>query len=229
MTVPARLIVWDVDGTLIDSRASIFRAAVEAADEIGVSRPSYDQVRAIVGLSLFEALQHMRPDLESIKISAYVQAYKDAFVRFHQEPGFFDPLYSGAQSCLLGLKAMGWKLGMATGQSRRGVERNLEVHGWTDLFDCTFCADDGPSKPHPHMLQSNIKAMGATKASTVMVGDTAHDINMARHAGVVGIGVSWGFHTAEELSLAGADRIVHDFVELNAALTTLSRTLPGGI
>jgi len=213
-----KMAVFDVDGTLIDSRSSIFRAAVEAANEIGVSEPTYEDVRAIVGLSLFDALARMRPDLDRPTIQAYTDAYKDAFVRFHADPDFHDALYPGAADLLAALKAEGWTLGMATGQSRRGVNRNLDVHGWHDIFDCTFCADDGPSKPHPHMLNRNMDVTGFERAHTVMVGDTAHDITMAKQAGVRAIGVTWGFHTAEELAAAGADEIAADFAELGLIL-----------
>jgi phosphoglycolate phosphatase len=219
-----KLAVFDVDGTLIDSRSSIFRAAVEAANEIGVSPPVYDDVRAIVGLSLFEALARMRPDLDQATVAAYTEAYKNAFVRFHADPDFFDALYPGAADLLAELKAEGWTLGMATGQSRRGVDRNLDLHGWHGLFDCTFCADDGPSKPHPHMLNRNMQATGFTPEHTVMIGDSAHDIAMARQAGVYAIGVTWGFHTPEELFTAGADEIVTDFNELREVLHNVRRT-----
>lgn len=218
----AKLAVFDVDGTLIDSRSSILRAAVEAAEEIGVSPPTYEDVRAIVGMSLFEALARMRPDLDAATIGAYTEAYKNAFVRFHAEPDFFDALYPGAADLLLKLTQDGWIIGMATGQSRRGVMRNIDVHGWHDIFDVTFCADDGPSKPHPHMLQCNIDAAGVGSHQTVMIGDTAHDIHMARQANVHAIGVSWGFHTVAELRQAGAHLIVDDFAGLEQALTAFS-------
>ena len=223
MTVK-KLVVFDVDGTLIDSRSSIFRAAVEAANEIGVSPPTYDDVRAIVGVSLFEALAMMRPDLDDATIGAYTEAYKNAFVRFHADPDFHDALYPGVADLLADLKTEGWTIGMATGQSRRGVERNLDVHAWRGTFDCTFCADDGPSKPHPHMLNRNMEATGFTSEHTVMIGDTAHDIAMARQAGVLAIGVTWGFHTPEELFEAGADEIVSDFNELREVLHNVKLT-----
>ncbi|MDV6332778.1 HAD-IA family hydrolase [Asticcacaulis sp. 201] len=213
-----KLAVWDVDGTLIDSRSSIFRAAVEAAHAINIDPPSYDQVRAIVGVSLFDALAMMRPDLDPETIAAYTHEFQQAFLRFHADPAFAESLYLGAEETLQALKSEGWLLGMATGNSRRGVRRTLEKHGWDDLFDVTFCADDGPSKPHPHMLQCNLNALGVATHEAVMIGDASHDMKMARQAHVHAIGVSWGFHTVEELQLAGAHDIVHDFTELKAAL-----------
>lgn len=213
-----KLAVWDVDGTLVDSRISIHRAAVEAAHAIGIEPPSYEQVRQIVGVSLFEALQMMRPDLDPQTIAAYTHEFQNAFLAFHADPDFREVLYDGAHEALVRLKDAGWLIGMATGNSRRGVTRLTEKHGWSSLFDISFCADDGPSKPHPHMLQCNMDAVGMPADRTVMIGDTAHDIRMARAAHVQAIGVSWGFHTAEELEAAGADKIVHNFDELNATL-----------
>jgi phosphoglycolate phosphatase len=220
---PARLerikmAVFDVDGTLIDSRSSIFRAAVEAAHAINISPPSYDDVRAIVGVSLFDALAMMRPDLDNETIAAYTHEFQQAFLRFHADPSFAESLYLGAEDTLRALKTEGWLMGMATGNSRRGVTRTVEKHGWSDVFDVTYCADDGPSKPHPHMLQCNLKALGVDPHEAVMIGDATHDMRMARSAGVTAIGVSWGFHTVEELLAAGADHIVHDFTELKSLL-----------
>ena len=209
-----RLAIWDVDGTLVDSRSSIFRAAVEAAEAIGVTPPAYDQMRAIVGVSLYQALEMMRPDLDPPTIAAYTREFQQAFLRFHADPGFHDALYPGADRALRALKNQGWRLGMATGNSRRGVNRCLDVYDWHDLFDVTFCADDGPSKPHPHMVHGNLSGVGAAVHQAVMVGDTGHDMKMARQAGVRAIGVTWGFHTGAELHAAGADLIVHDFAEL---------------
>lgn len=213
-----RLAVFDVDGTLIDSRSSIFRAAVEAAHAINIDPPTYDDVRAIVGVSLFDALAMMRPDLDHETIAAYTHEFQQTFLRFHAEPDFSEDLYLGAEDTLRALKAEGWLLGMATGNSRRGVTRTVAKHGWEDLFDVTFCADDGPSKPHPHMLQRNLDALGVATHEAVMIGDASHDMKMARSAQVWAIGVSWGFHTVEELQLAGAHHIVHDFTELKALL-----------
>ncbi|MBW8734517.1 MAG: HAD-IA family hydrolase [Asticcacaulis sp.] len=213
-----KLVVWDLDGTLVDSRASIFKALQEAAVEVGLAAPSYDEVRQIVGLSLLEAVRHMRPDLTPDHAQAYATAYKQVFIRMHAEPDFHEPLYPGAEETLRRLKAEGWLIGMATGKSRRGIERNTVVYGWGDVFDTSFCADDGPSKPHPHMLECNMTALGVAKNQTIMIGDTTHDIHMGREAGVHTIGVSWGFHTVDELEAAGADVIVHDFDQLNAAL-----------
>lgn len=213
-----KLAVWDVDGTLVDSRASILDGLQAAAVTLGLEQPTYEDVRQIVGLSLVEAIVAMRPDLPRDVAETYAYEYKQHFIRSHALPDFHEPLYDGADACLRRLKAEGWLLGMATGKSRRGIERNTTVYDWHGVFDCSFCADDGPSKPHPHMLQCNLDRLGVAAHQAVMIGDTAHDIGMAKQAKVLAIGVSWGFHTVEELQRAGADRIVHSFAELNAAL-----------
>ncbi|ESQ88188.1 haloacid dehalogenase [Asticcacaulis sp. AC460] len=211
-----KLAVFDVDGTLVDSRSSIFRAATEAAEATGITPPTYDAVRSIVGISLFEAIVQMLPDHDEATHRAYLTAFQHSFVTMHNTSSFCEVLYDGADDLLRRLKSDGWCLGMATGQSRRGVNRCLDSYAWHDLFDTTFCADDGPSKPHPHMLQANLKALGLDPHQAVMIGDTGHDMRMAREARVHAIGVSWGFHTVEELDLA--DHIVHDFNELETAL-----------
>lgn len=213
-----KLAVWDVDGTLVDSRASILLALQEGAAAIGVEPPTYEEARHIVGLSLLEAVQTLRPELPLDKAEAYAHQYKRSFVRFHEDPDFREGLYAGADDTLRRLKREGWLLGMATGKSRRGVSRNETLYGWQGLFDVTFCADDGPSKPNPHMLQRNLDALGVATHEAVMIGDTAHDIGMGRAAGVYTVGVSWGFHTVAELQQAGAHDIVHSFAELKALL-----------
>ena len=215
---PLKLAVWDVDGTLVDSRASIAGILQEAAVTVGVTPPTYDQVRQIVGLSLKEAVEQMCPDLDPERAAIYAAEYKQTFVRHHAKPDFHEPLYAGADVCLRRLKAEGWLLGMATGKSRRGIDRNTAAYGWEGLFDASFCADDGPSKPHPHMIQLNMDALGVDRRQTVMIGDTVHDIRMGRDAGIYTIAVSWGFNTVEELQSVTPGHIVHDFDELNAAL-----------
>jgi phosphoglycolate phosphatase len=214
----SRLAIFDVDGTLIDSRSSILRAAVEAAHAVNIDPPTYDQVRAIVGISLDEALRTMRPDLDDATHVRFAQGFREAYIDFHADPDFKDDLYEGAQATLEALKAEGWLIGMATGNSRRGVNRFIQSHGWEGIFDATWCADDGPSKPHPAMVLGNLDDLGLQPHQAVMIGDTNHDILMGRNANVFSIGVSWGFHTVEEIKAAGAHEIVHDFAGLKRVL-----------
>jgi phosphoglycolate phosphatase len=110
-------------------------------------------------------------------------------------------------------------LGIATGKSRRGLDAMLEQHAWSDLFQAHFCADDGPGKPHPHMVLENMRVVGAKPDQTLVIGDSEHDMAMAVAAGTTAIGVSWGFGTTEEMLAAGAARVTHRMPELAQALT----------
>lgn len=213
----APLAVFDVDGTLVDSRASIHAAACEAADALGLPEPSYDRVRQIVGLTLDKALHTLEPQLTMGELAEFVAAFQNSFrVRF--EAGHEEPLYDGVMGTLRLLKKDGWKLAIATGQNSRGVARNLARPEWGDLFLSAHCASDGPGKPDPSMLLAAINRNGAALGRTVMIGDTSHDMLMAQNAKVTGQGVGWGFHTVEEQLAAGAVHVANDFSDLDAAL-----------
>lgn len=213
----APLAVFDVDGTLVDSRASIHEAACEAAQALGLPEPSYDRVRQIVGLTLDKALHTLEPQLTMAELAEFVAAFQNSF-RLRFEAGHEEPLYGGVMETLRLLKKDGWKLSIATGQNSRGVARNLARPEWSDLFLSAHCASDGPGKPDPSMLLAAVYGNGATLDRTVMIGDTSHDMLMAANAKVTGQGVGWGFHTVEEQLAAGAIHVANDFTDLQAAL-----------
>ena len=213
-----RLAVFDVDGTLVDSRAAIKASCDAAFAAMGRPAPDYDAVRQIVGLSLKDGLSRLAPDLSDPDLDRLIEGYKRGF-NPARTPGRPDaPLYAGAAELLQHLGGGDWKLGMATGKSRPGVERWLQDHGWSDLFHTTHCADDGPGKPHPAMVLEAMKALGARPDQTLMIGDTSHDIEMGRAAGVITIAVTWGFHTAQELLASGPDHVCDSFAEVTAIL-----------
>jgi phosphoglycolate phosphatase len=216
-----RLAVFDIDGTLVDSREVIHGAALAAFAALSLTPPSYDQVRHIVGLNLDVALAMIAPDLSPAGLVELESHYKAAFHDFHRQPGFIEPLYAGAADTLEHLRQAGWRLSMATGKSRRGVEMVMAMHGWQDLFETTHCADDGPGKPHPAMILAAMKAQGIGPEHTVMIGDTSHDMIMAKGAGVRAQGVSWGFHTLDEVA-AHADHVAQDFSDLKTQLLGLA-------
>jgi phosphoglycolate phosphatase len=209
--------VFDLDGTLVDSRTSIHRAAVEAAQALGLPEPEYDRVRRIVGLSLPEALHTLEPQLTSGELAEFVAAFQQSFRRMY-EAGHEEPLYAGAMEHLRRLHREGGRLAIATGQNRRGVARNLAREGWAELFLSSHCAEDGPGKPNPAMLWAAMKACGSQPCDTVMIGDTAHDMAMSVAAGAHPLGVAWGFHTVQEQRAAGAAHVATDFSDLEAAL-----------
>ncbi|ADL00866.1 Pyrophosphatase PpaX [Brevundimonas subvibrioides] len=211
------LAVFDIDGTLVDSRASILQAATEAARDLGLPDPHYDRVRQIVGLSLPHALAVLEPDLGPAELERFTEAFRASFGRMF-DAGHEEPLYPGALDTLRRLHRDGWRLSLATGQNRRGVARNLAREGWGELFVSSHCAEDGPGKPDPAMLHAAMTAAGAGAADTIMIGDTAHDISMALNAGVRPQGVAWGFHTPEEQIAAGAPHVATDFADLEVAL-----------
>ncbi len=215
MTRP--LAVFDIDGTLVDSRASIHQAATEAARALGLPDPDYDRVRQIVGLSLPHALAVLEPGLTPPELDRFTAEFRASFGRMY-DAGHEEPLYQGTMETLRRLHRDGWRLALATGQNRRGVARNLAREGWADLFISSHCAEDGPGKPDPAMLHAAMTACGADAASTTMIGDTAHDIGMALAAGAHPLGVAWGFHTPEEQFAAGAHHVATDFHDLEAAL-----------
>ena len=218
-----KLVVWDVDGTLVDSRQTIFEAMQAAFVVAGLPPPPYEAVRQVVGLGLVEGIGVLLPEARPEALEQAADAYRAAFGAKVRQPGFVEPLYNGAAETLDRLRAEGWKIAMATGKSRRGVETIIRMHGWADLFDSTHCADDGPGKPHPAMVLEAMKALQVGPERTIVVGDTAHDMRMAKAAGAYAQGVSWGFHTAEEVSEGGADHIAHDFAELDRQLDAFAQ------
>ncbi|MGV8928338.1 MAG: HAD-IA family hydrolase [Brevundimonas sp.] len=211
------LAVFDIDGTLVDSRASIHRAACEAARDLGLPEPDYDRVRQIVGLTLEHGMAVLEPDLGPADLARFIAGFRASFGRMF-EAGHEEPLYPGAIETLRRLHRDGWRLALATGQNRRGVARNLAREGWADLFISSHCAEDGPGKPDPAMLHAAMAACDAEPGTTVMIGDTSHDVRMAVNAGVLPLGVAWGFHTVEEQQAAGARHVARSFAELTVVL-----------
>ncbi len=220
-----KLAVFDVDGTLVDSRRSIAEAMAMAFTALSLPPPSYDATRRIVGLSLRPAIAELAPGLPERDYGRLADAYKDAFIA-NRAAGLVEPLYDGARDLVARLRAAGWRLGVATGKARRGVDAFLANHDFTGWFDAAFCADDGPGKPDPHMLQLVIDAVGADPADVVMIGDTSFDMAMARAAGVRAQGVAWGFHTVDEIAAGGAHHIADDMPALDVSLLGWAKAAP---
>lgn len=214
-----RLAIWDMDGTLVDSRDVIQTAMERAFGNMGLPIPAYDATRQTVGLPLNEVCQRLAPDtFDAANLPELVEAYRQAFIARRTEPGFVEPLYAGAVETLEKLRADNWLIGMATGKSRRGVDAIFDMHPLAHFFDTVWCADDGPGKPNPFMVEAAMKAVGAEPDQTLMIGDATFDILMGRAARVHTLGVSWGFGATDELERAGAHEVHHDFASLNTAL-----------
>lgn len=217
-----KLVVFDVDGTLIDSLAHIKGAMKTAFDICGHIPPDEAAVRSIIGLSLPEAMRRLDPKLDDAELLAVVEAYKNSFNRSETAEVRQDaPLFPGARQALDRLHARDeLLLGVATGKSRRGLVRMMGVHGLEGLFMTTQVADNHPSKPHPSMLEQCLYDTGVKPHNAVIVGDTTFDMEMGRNAGFRTIGVRWGYHDAADLA-PHTDILIDDFAALDAALNQL--------
>jgi phosphoglycolate phosphatase len=206
------LVVFDVDGTLVDSADIIVHCMKKAFLSVERISPADDKIRGIIGLSLDEAICRIAPELPPQHLGKIVAEYKRLFLLDRtRNPA---PLFPGARECLSRLSAAGYRLGVATGKSRKGLDATFAHHRLAEAFVAVGCADDGPGKPHPFMIEKVIAEAGADPASTAMVGDTVFDIEMARAAGVRAVGVAWGNHSAQALAAAGADVVAKSFAEL---------------
>lgn len=211
-----KLAIWDMDGTIVDSREVIQTAMCRAFEACGLPEPAYDKTRHVVGLGLEEACRTLAPDYHDIP--GLTEQYRQAFVARRAEADFQEPLYEGAVETLARLANEGWLIGMATGKSHRGIRALFEMHSLEPYFDTIWCADDGPGKPHPFMIEQAMGALGCEPHQSLIIGDAVHDMAMGRNAGVHTLGVSWGFGHPHELEAAGAREVHHDFSSLNCSL-----------
>jgi phosphoglycolate phosphatase len=219
-----RLVVFDVDGTLVDSQRLIIAAMDAAFDGIGRPAPGREATLAIVGLSLETAIARLAPELGPASVRDAAEGYKAAFARLRVETGgeAAAPLYPGAREALERLEAAGVRMGVATGKARRGLDHLLDGHGLRRFFVTTQTADDAPSKPHPAMLLAALREAGVAPRAAAMVGDSTYDMVMAQAAGVPAIGVAWGYHDAAALRAAGAASVIDRFEALDGALAALA-------
>jgi phosphoglycolate phosphatase len=215
-----RLVIFDVDGTLVDSQAFILAAMRRAFAAVGLPAPADAATLSIVGLSLPEAMEVLLPGIAPPERDGLVQHYKDSFLAIRHETGgeAQSPFYPGAREALNRLDTAGWLLSIATGKARRGLDHMLDSHGLRRLFVGTQTADDAPSKPHPGMVLNCLAATGTQAHRAVVVGDTEFDMAMARAAGARAVGVGWGYHGPDRLLGGGAELIVEDFAGLDAVL-----------
>ncbi|MDO8422747.1 MAG: HAD-IA family hydrolase [Parvibaculum sp.] len=222
MTNPLRLVVFDCDGTLIDSQHMIVAAMAHSFEAHGLAVLPRAQVLSIVGLSLDEALYALIPHEEAVKRRAITEGYKEAFYHLRDKPELAEPLFEGTREAIEAVAARpDTLLGIATGKSQKGLRHMLEMHNLAHHFVTLQTADDAPSKPHPQMLQQAMREAGVDAANTVLVGDTTYDIEMAVAARAHPIGVNWGYHHTDELTRTGAPRVLTHFNELAPALDAL--------
>lgn len=189
------LIVFDWDGTLMDSTATIVKCIQAAARDLAIPVPDKQAAAYVIGLGLMEAMQAAFPGVDPKQIPRVVERYRYHYLAQDQDLTLFE----GAREMLADLSQQGYFLAIATGKSRVGLARALDNVKLISLFDATRCADETFSKPHPAMLQELTRELGQDMRRTVMVGDTTHDLQMAVNAGAAGIAVEFGAHPVEQL------------------------------
>jgi len=221
MTDP-RLIVFDCDGTLVDSLFAIQHAMEQAFGAVALDLPPAEAVRGIVGLSVPQAVAALAPGHPPETLAALDRAFRNASLAYRRSnPDANGQLYPGTRAALERLNTPETLMAVATGKARRGLEHVLDVFEMRPYFAATQTADDAPSKPHPGMLENCERLTGIMPARTAMVGDTTFDMAMARSHGCTAIGVSWGYHPVEALLEAGAHVVIDDFADLDGALEAL--------
>ncbi len=218
-----KLIIFDVDGTLLDSQASILSSMKQAFEDAGYPVPPRDEVLSIVGLSLPQAMGVLMPGEPTTVHDRLADLYKAAFLAQRQvgKAESEQTLYPGARDAIHHFDGSGYLLSAATGKARRGLDHFLDSQGFRQHFIGTQCADDAPSKPHPGMVLNCLAATGVAPEDAVMVGDTEFDMAMGQAAGVRRLGVSWGYHPTERMLLGGAEAIATDFAHLRDLISEI--------
>jgi phosphoglycolate phosphatase len=207
-----KLIVFDWDGTLMDSEARIVTCMQGALADVGLVSQSREQVREIIGLGLPQAVQTLVPDHPTLH-ARIIQHYRERYLGEGVAPS---PLFDGAAAVIERLVAQDFLLAVATGKSRRGLDQSLEQTGLRHLFHATRCADEARSKPHPEMLLQLMDELGALPQETLMIGDTEFDMALATNAGAQCLAVGYGVHPRERLLQHGPLGCVDRVTEIPA-------------
>lgn len=215
---PVQLLVFDWDGTLMDSTAHIAASIQAACSDVGLPIPPMNQASHVIGLGLHEALAKVVPDIRQDQVPLLVDRYRFHYLSADERL----VLFSGVREMLVDFKERGHCLAVATGKSRVGLNRALHASGLQPLFDATRCADETHSKPHPAMLLELMDQLGVGAASTFMIGDTTHDLLMAANAGTRGVAVSYGAHEVEHLRTVPSAAMVHSVAELHSTLLKMT-------
>ena len=211
-----QLLIFDWDGTLVDSIGRIVESMRRAADTCGLPQRSDEAIRGIIGLGLPEAIQTLYPELrEAVLVERFREGYSEHYLALENEPS---ALFDGVEESLEAFREQGYRLAVATGKSRRGLQRVLQGRGWLDYFDVTRCADETASKPHPRMLHEILQHCAVAPARALMVGDSVFDLQMARNAGMDSVAVGFGAQPLESLRAHGPRLAINEFSELRAWL-----------
>lgn len=224
MSADLRLVIFDVDGTLVDSQGDIMAAMAHAFNAVDEPLPDRQKVLGTVGLSLDKIFPRLLPGQSHHAYELMVESYKSAYMDLRAQVGIAEssPFYPGAFEALSALHAIPEVLlGVATGKSKRGLDKLIEGHGLKGMFVTQQVADFHPSKPHPSMVLQALADTGVAPHNAVMIGDTSFDMEMAAAAGVQGIGVGWGYHPAGQLTKAKI--VIDQYSDLAPALDNIWR------
>ena len=205
------LLIFDWDGTLADSIGRIVEAMSVAAERAGEAQSSDDAVKGIIGLALDEAIHTLYPHLVPAEVASFRQHYADVYVALDQQPS---PLFDGVVESLDAFRAEGYRLAVATGKARRGLDRVLKANGWERFCDITRAADETRGKPHPLMLEEILGHCGVEPSRALMVGDSAFDLQMASNAGMHSVAVGYGAMSLQALAEFGPQVCIDHFSQL---------------
>lgn len=206
-----KLVVFDWDGTLMDSEARIVSCLRASMVDLSLPARSDTELKNIIGLGLREAIESLFPDISVELQQAFVERYRYHFITANPTPS---SLFDGAMDTVLQLDSLGYFLAVATGKGRRGLDKILLETGLDKVFHSTRCADETFSKPHPQMLEQILEELGVLPEEAVMVGDTEYDMLMARNAGVAAVGVSYGVHEVQRLQTHEPLMVINAITEL---------------
>jgi phosphoglycolate phosphatase len=208
------LLVFDWDGTLIDSTACIVGAVQAACRDLGLPEPSYAHASQVIGLGLADALRHSAPTLEPDRVELMIDRYKYHYLARDRELS----LFGGVYELICELRCRGVLLAVATGKGRAGLNRALQTSGIGAYFSASRCADECFSKPHPQMLEELLGELSVAPERALMIGDTTHDLQMARNAGVSAVAVTYGAHSPEQLAALNPLACLNSVSELSVWL-----------
>lgn len=216
---PLTLVVFDCDGTLVDSQHNIIDAMNFAFEQCRMSPPADQDVRNVIGLNLDEAIRRLcGPETSPEDLMDLVSQYKAAFAHGRMTDDHHEPLYRGTVEFLRDLAAADILMAVATGKSMRGLRAIVERHDLADYFISLQTPDHNPGKPHPQMLEKAMRDAGTMPQNTFMIGDTSYDMQLAKNAGCRAVGVGWGYHSKTELTAHGADHFVEDYDQFRQIL-----------
>ncbi len=201
-------VVFDCDGTLVDTQAAIVAATRAAFKDQGVQLPADINLQRLIGLSLEEFIVRLAPKLRAAEVIHMAERYRDHYAVISQDIAYESRLFDGIEEAVMALRRAGNLIGIFTGKSRSGLSRVLDAHGIFDLFDIVKTAEDGPGKPNPSVLNDAMREVKAKPDRTLMIGDTCFDMEAAVRAGATPVGVTWGYHDVQELKEAGAVHVV---------------------